>query len=109
MNGNNILKYFLKFVLFSFVWTISGLSAILFRYDFELQSDVAIKILPSLIVFILTFYVIGYFDRRVFGVASKSSFEEFFSVSRKFLITGFVSFIFLLLYPNFILPKSYPI
>jgi FlaA1/EpsC-like NDP-sugar epimerase len=106
---NNILKYFLKFVLFSFVWTVSGLSAILFRYDFELQSDIAIKILPSLFVFILTFYVIGYFDRRIFGVASKSSFEEFFSVSRKFLITGFVSFIFLLVYPNFILPKSYPI
>jgi FlaA1/EpsC-like NDP-sugar epimerase len=70
---------------------------------------VAVKILPSLFLFILTFYVIGYFDRKIFGLPSKSSFEEFFSFSRKFLITGFVCFIFLLIYPNFILPKSYPI
>ena len=69
----------------------------------------AVKILPSLFLFILTFYIIGYLDRKMFGLPSKSSFEEFFSFSRKFLITGFVCFIFLLIYPSFILPKSYPI
>jgi FlaA1/EpsC-like NDP-sugar epimerase len=106
---NNIIKSFFNFTLYLFVWTISSILAILFRYDFKLSVDVAVKILPSLFLFILTFYVIGYFDRKIFGLPSKSSFEEFFSFSRKFLITGFVCFIFLLVYPNFILPKSYPI
>ena len=106
---NNIIKSFFNFTLYLFVWTISSILAILFRYDFKLSVDVAVKILPSLFLFILTFYVIGYFDRKIFGLPSKSSFEEFFSFSRKFLITGFVCFIFLLIYPNFILPKSYPI
>ena len=106
---NNIIKSFFNFTLYLFVWTISSILAILFRYDFKLSVDVAVKILPSLFLFILTFYVIGYFDRKIFGLPSKSSFEEFFSFSRKFLITGFVCFIFLLIYPGFILPKSYPI
>jgi FlaA1/EpsC-like NDP-sugar epimerase len=106
---NNIIKSFFNFTLYLFVWTISSILAILFRYDFKLSVDVAVKILPSLFLFILTFYVIGYFDRKIFGLPSKSSFEEFFSFSRKFLITGFVCFIFLLIYPNFFLPKSYPI
>jgi dTDP-glucose 4,6-dehydratase len=106
---NNIIKSFFNFTLYLFVWTISSILAILFRYDFKLSVDVAVKILPSLFLFILTFYVIGYFDRKIFGLPSKSSFEEFFSFSRKFLITGFICFIFLLIYPNFILPKSYPI
>ena len=106
---NNIIKSFFNFILYLFVWTISSILAILFRYDFKLSVDVAVKILPSLFLFILTFYVIGYLDRKMFGLPSKSSFEEFFSFSRKFLITGFVCFIFLLIYPSFILPKSYPI
>jgi FlaA1/EpsC-like NDP-sugar epimerase len=106
---NNIIKSFFNFILYLFVWTISSVLAILFRYDFKLSVDVAVKILPSLFLFILTFYVIGYLDRKMFGLPSKSSFEEFFSFSRKFLITGFVCFLFLLIYPNFILPKSYPI
>jgi FlaA1/EpsC-like NDP-sugar epimerase len=88
---------------------MSSILAILFRYDFELPVDVAIKILPSLFLLILTFYVIGYLDRKIFGLPSKSSFEEFFAFSRKFLITGLLCFIFLSIYPNFILPKSYPI
>ena len=106
---NNIIKSFFNFILYLFVWTISSILAILFRYDFKLSVDVAVKILPSLFLFILTFYIIGYLDRKMFGLPSKSSFEEFFSFSRKFLITGFVCFIFLLIYPSFILPKSYPI
>ena len=106
---NNIIKSFFNFILYLFVWTISSILAILFRYDFKLSVDVAVKILPSLFLFILTFYVIGYLDRKMFGLPSKSSFEEFFSFSRKFLITGFVCFIFLVIYPSFILPKSYPI
>ena len=106
---NNIIKSFFNFILYLFVWTISSILAILFRYDFKLSVDVAVKILPSLFLFILTFYIIGYLDRKMFGLPSKSSFEEFFSFSRKFLVTGFVCFIFLLIYPSFILPKSYPI
>ena len=106
---NNIIKSFFNFILYLFVWTISSILAILFRYDFKLSVDVAVKILPSLFLFILTFYIIGYLDRKMFGLPSKSSFEEFFSFSRKFLVTGFVCFIFLLVYPSFILPKSYPI
>ena len=106
---NNIIKSFFNFILYLFVWTISSILAILFRYDFKLSVDVAVKILPSLFLFILTFYIIGYLDRKMFGLPSKSSFEEFFSFSRKFLVTGFVCFIFLLIYPGFILPKSYPI
>jgi hypothetical protein len=81
---NNIIKSFFNFTLYLFVWTISSILAILFRYDFKLSVDVAVKILPSLFLFILTFYVIGYFDRKIFGLPSKSSFEEFFSISRKF-------------------------
>ena len=106
---NNIIKSFFNFILYLFVWTISSILAILFRYDFKISVDVAVKILPSLFLFILTFYIIGYLDSKIFGLPSKSSFEEFFSFSRKFLITGIVCFIFLLIYPNFILPKSYPI
>ena len=42
-------------------------------------------------------------------MSRRNSIEEFFSTIRRYLITGILFFVFLYLYPNFILPRSFPI
>ena len=74
-----------------------------------MPANVSGKTIPSVVILVCTFYLISYIDRKMFGITVKSSFEEFFSYSRRFLVTGLMYFFLLSIYPNFILPKSYPI
>jgi FlaA1/EpsC-like NDP-sugar epimerase len=57
----------------------------------------------------MIFYAVSYLDSQIFGMSRRNSIEEFFSIIRKYSITGILFFIFLYLYPNFILPRSFPI
>lgn len=105
----NFLKSVLYLFLNFFVWICAGFCALLFRYDFIIPLDILVKAIPSVLILILTFYLISYLDNRLFGIASKISIEEFFSIMRRYLSTGIFYFIFLYFYPNFILPRSFPI
>lgn len=106
---NKSLRSILYFILNSFVWTCAGLFALLFRYDFSIPPSILVKVIPSILILILTFYLISYLDNRLFGIPRKTSIEEFFSIIRKYLSTGILYFIFLFLFPNFILPRSFPV
>lgn len=106
---NKSLRSILYFILNLFVWTCAGLFALLFRYDFSIPLSILIKVIPSILILILTFYLISYLDNRLFGIPRKTSIEEFFSIIRKYLSTGILYFIFLFFSPNFILPRSFPV
>jgi len=106
---NKSLRSILFFILNSFVWTFAGLFALLFRYDFSIPLSIFIKVIPSILILILTFYIVSYLDNRLFGIPRKTSIEEFFSLIRRYLSTGILYFLFLFFYPNFILPRSFPI
>ena len=106
---NNSLRSILYLILNLFVWTCAGFSALLFRYDFSIPLNIFVKVIPSILILILTFYLISYLDNRLFGIPRKTSIEEFFSIIRRYLSTGVLYFILLFFYPNFLLPRSFPI
>ena len=106
---NKSLRSILFFILNLFVWTCAGLFALLFRYDFSIPLGIFVKAIPSILILILIFYLISYLDNRLFGIPRKTSIEEFFSIIRRYLSTGILYFIFLFFYPNFVLPRSFPI
>ena len=106
---NNSLRSILYLILNLFVWTCAGFSALLFRYDFSIPLNIFVKVVPSILILILTFYLISYLDNRIFGIPRKTSIEEFFSIIRRYLSTGGLYFVFLFFYPNFLLPRSFPI
>ena len=106
---NKSLRSILYFILNLFVWTFAGFFALLFRYDFSIPLNVFVKVIPSVLILILTFYLISYLDNRLFGIPRKTSIEEFFSIIRTYLSTGGLYFSFLFFYPNFLLPRSFPI
>jgi len=106
---NKALRSILYLILNLFVWTCAGFFALLFRYDFSIPLNIFVKVIPSILILILTFYLISYLDNRLFGIPSKTSIEEFFSIIRRYLSTGILYFIFLYFYPNFILPRSFPV
>jgi len=106
---NKSLRSILYFILNLFVWTFAGFFALLFRYDFSIPLNVFVKVIPSILILILTFYLISYLDNRLFGIPRKTSIEEFFSIIRRYLSTGVLYFVFLFFYPNFLLPRSFPI
>lgn len=106
---NDLLKTILYFVLNLFAWICASLFALLFRYDFTIPLNIFVKVIPSTLILICTFYLISYLDNHLFGIPGKSSIEEFFSIIRRYLSTGIFYFIFLFLYPNFFLPRSFPI
>ena len=106
---NNSLRSILYLILNLFVWTCAGFSALLFRYDFSIPLNIFVKVVPSILILILTFYLISYLDNRLFGIPRKTSIEEFFSIIRRYLSTGVLYFILLFFYPNFLLPRSFPI
>jgi len=103
------LKVYLDFFSIIFAWTLGSLLAILFRYDFLVPLNIGIKLLPSVFTLTLTFYIFRFLDRKFFGFPRVATIEEFFSTIRIFFVTGIVYFISLLFYPNFILPRSFPI
>ena len=106
---NKALRSILYLILNLFVWICAGFFALLFRYDFSIPLNIFVKAIPSILILVLTFYLISYLDNRLFGIPSKTSIEEFFSIIRRYLSTGILYFIFLYFYPNFILPRSFPI
>ena len=106
---NKALRSILYLILNLFVWTCAGFFALLFRYDFSIPLNIFVKVIPSILILILTFYLISYLDNRLFGIPSKTSIEEFFSIIRRYLSTGILYFVFLYFYPNFILPRSFPV
>ena len=106
---NKSLRSILYFILNLFVWTFAGFFALLFRYDFSIPLNLFVKVIPSILILILTFYLISYLDNRLFGIPRKTSIEEFFSIIRRYLSTGVLYFVFLFFYPNFLLPRSFPI
>lgn len=106
---NKSLRSVLYLILNLFVWTCASFFALLFRYDFSIPLNIFVKVIPSIIIFILTFYLIAYLDNRIFGSWRKTSIEEFFSIIRRYLSTGILNSIFLLFSPNFFLPRSFAV
>jgi FlaA1/EpsC-like NDP-sugar epimerase len=105
----NKLKIYLDFFSIIFAWTVGSLLAILFRYDFLVPLNIGIKLLPTIFTLTLTFYIFRFLDRKFFGFPRVATIEEFFSTIRIFFVTGMIYFISLLFYPNFLLPRSFPI
>lgn len=103
------LKIYLDFLAVLFAWSLGSLFAILFRYDFSVPFSLGIKLTPTISILTLTFYLLRYIDRKIFGYARIATIEEFFSTVRVFFITGAVYSSFLQFYPNFLLPRSFPI
>ena len=58
---------------------------------------------------IVIFYVVSYFDSKLFGASRRNTIEDFFSIVRRYLTTGILHFVFLFVYPSFFLPRSFPI
>ena len=106
---NKTLKKLLYFVLNIFTWMLASYFALFFRYDFSVPLSLLVKVIPVILILTGTFYVISYLDSQLFGMSRRNSIEEFFSTIRRYLITGILFFVFLYLYPNFILPRSFPI
>jgi len=105
----NKLRIYLDFFSIIFAWTVGSILAILFRYDFLVPLNVGIKLLPTVFTLTLTFYIFRFLDRKFFGFPRVATIEEFFSTIRIFFVTGIIYFISLLFYPNFLLPRSFPI
>ena len=106
---NRSLRSILYFILNLFVWIFASFFALLFRYDFSIPFNIFVKVIPSILILIVTFYLISYLDNRLFGIPRETSIEEFFSIIRRYLSTGGLYFVFLFFYPNFLLPRSFPI
>ena len=106
---NKKLKKLLYLVLNIFTWILASYFALFLRYDFSIPLPLLVKVIPITLILTCTFYAISYLDSKLFGMSRRNSIEEFFSILRRYLITGISLFIFLYLYPNFILPRSFPI
>lgn len=106
---NKSLKTLLYFILNTATWILASFFALFFRYDFSIPFSLVIKVLPTILSLIVMFYVVSYLDSKLFGTSRKNSIEEFFSIVRRHLTTGILLFVFLLTYPSFFLPRSFPI
>lgn len=106
---NNSLKSLLYFVLNIAVWIVASFFALFFRYDFSIPFSLVIRVIPAIPSIIMIFYIISYLDSKLFGRSRRNSIEDFFSIVRRYLTTGIFYFVFLLIYPNFFLPRSFPI
>jgi dTDP-glucose 4,6-dehydratase len=98
-----------KFNLVLLIWIFSGFCSLYFRYDGEILFLTYLRIIPSAIILTILYTLITFLDQRIFGKASKTSFEELFSIFRRYFLSGMLYFILLLVYPSFIIPKSFPI
>lgn len=99
----------LNLSFYSLVWLLASFFAVFFRYDSQIPNSLYPSIFFAILILVISFYVISRLDRLFFGLPRRSTFEEFFSVARRFTATATLFFLFLLFYPNFILPKSFPI
>jgi FlaA1/EpsC-like NDP-sugar epimerase len=106
---NNSLKSLLYFILNIAVWIVASFFALFFRYDFSIPFSLVIRVIPAILSLIMMFYIISYLDSKLFGRSRRNSIEDFFSIVRRYLTTGILYFVFLLIYPNFFLPRSFPI
>lgn len=106
---NKSLKSLLYFILNIAVWILASFFALFFRYDFSIPFSLVIKVLPTMLSLIVIFYVVSYFDSRLFGASRRNTIEDFFSTVRRYLTTGILHFVFLFVYPSFFLPRSFPI
>ena len=106
---NNSLKTLLYFILNIAIWITASFFALFFRYDFSIPFSLVIRILPAILSLIMIFYIISLLDSKLFGKSRRNSIEDFFSIVRRYLTTGILYFVFLLIYPNFFLPLSFPI
>ena len=88
---------------------IASYFSLFLRYDFSVPFSLLVKVIPTILILTMIFYAVSYLDSRLFGMSRRNSIEEFFSIIRRYSITGILFFIFLYLYPNFILPRSFPI
>jgi len=104
-----LMTYVARFTLVLFIWLISGFCSIYFRYDGELILNTYLRVIPTAFVLTIFYTLISILDLKIFGSTTKTTFEELFSVLRRYTISGVLCFMFLLIYPNFILPKSFPI
>ena len=102
-------KKLLYFFVVSVVWSLGGLLAIFFRYDNAFPSNSFKKIGLAALILTPLYFFISYIDARILGAQKSGTFEYYFSIIRKFFLSGIVFFIFLSLYPDFVLPKSYPL
>ena len=106
---NKSLKSLLYFVLNIAIWILASFFALFFRYDFSIPFSLVIKVLPTMFSLIVIFYVVSYFDSKLFGASRRNTIEDFFSIVRRYLTTGILHFVFLFVYPSFFLPRSFPI
>ena len=106
---NKSLKSLLYFILNIAIWILASFFALFFRYDFSIPFSLVIKVLPTMLSLVVIFYVVSYFDSKLFGASRRNTIEDFFSIVRRYLTTGILHFVFLFVYPSFFLPRSFPI
>ena len=106
---NKSLKSLLYFILNIAIWILASFFALFFRYDFSIPFSLVIKVLPTMLSLVVMFYVVSYFDSKLFGASRRNTIEDFFSIVRRYLTTGILHFVFLFVYPSFFLPRSFPI
>ena len=106
---NKSLKSLLYFILNIAIWILASFFALFFRYDFSIPFSLVIKVLPTMLSLIVIFYVVSFFDSKLFGASRRNTIEDFFSTVRRYLTTGILHFVFLFVYPSFFLPRSFPI
>ena len=104
-----IYLYIFNFIKILSAWSIATVLAFLFRYEFTLTNEIKKIILPTVLILTMVFYLVTLIDLKVFGKASSLTFEEFFSITRRFITSG-VAFLFAIsIYPEFLLPRSIPV
>jgi FlaA1/EpsC-like NDP-sugar epimerase len=91
------------------IWYLASFFSILLRYEWNIPSSYFLKIFYSGILFTLCFYIITYIDRKFFGPYVKLSTEEWFSITRRFMLTGSIFTILIFWYQEFIFPKTFPL
>ena len=101
--------YLLNILKNSIAWIISSYLTILLRFEFSIPSSMTSSLFVSTFVLIFIFYFVTFVDTILFGTTSSLTFEEFIAITRKFLVTGLIFLIGLLIYPNYIMPRSYPL
>jgi FlaA1/EpsC-like NDP-sugar epimerase len=106
-NRKNI--YVLNILKNSVAWIISSYISILFRFEFSIPKYIYLNLIISTFILIFTFYFVTFIDIVIFGTTSSLTFEEFISIVRRFISTGLIFLMGQLIYPNFLLPRSFPI
>ena len=103
------LKSIIGWVNFLISWILGAYFALYFRFESDIP-DSALAVFPATVVFyLLIFLAISEADRLLFGRFESLTFEEFFSLTRRFIFTGLATFFVFSYFNSFNLPRSYPI